>query len=104
MCASIRRSSLVLGVILSLLIVGGVNHAAACGGSCGGAGAAASGGGGGNAPPTIPVVTPAAVSPVIAKEAQYGRNLPGELVTHFTEYVWDGHGDLYFGVFTTSGK
>ncbi|MBN1593206.1 MAG: hypothetical protein JW941_08195, partial [Candidatus Coatesbacteria bacterium] len=53
---------------------------------------------------TIPVVTPSSASPVLAKEAQYGRNLPGELVRHFTEYIPAAFGDLYFGVFTTTGK
>ena len=33
-----------------------------------------------------------------------GETLPGELVRHFQEYLAASHGDLYFGVFTTTGK
>ena len=44
------------------------------------------------------------MSPVLAKEAQYGRNTPGELVGHFQEYLSAEHGDLSFGVFTTTGR
>ncbi len=91
----------------TLLAWGGGNYALACGGggcSGGSCGRGASNAGGGSSPPTIPVISAPAVSPVLAKEGQYGRNLPGELVRHFRQYLAARHGDPYFGVFTTTGK
>jgi len=102
MLARIDRRVLFLCLLLTAIVFGwcGYGQALACG-SCG-AGAPSSGGV--SSPPTIPVITASLASPVLANEAQYGRNLPGELVNHFQEYLSASHGDLYSGVFTTTGK
>jgi len=102
MLARIDRRVLFLCLLLTVIVFGwcGYGQALACG-SCG---AGASSSGGVSSPPTIPVITASLASPVLANEAQYGRNLPGELVNHFQEYLSASHGDLYSGVFTTTGK